>query len=69
MFICEMIFNTSPLELFPGLMSDLQVAILRRASELYETLQGDPSKATRLKLDFLERLLERVEGKRIDATI
>lgn len=68
-FICEMIFNTSPLELFPGLMSDLQVAILRRASELYEALQGDPSKATRLKLDFLERLLERVEGKRVDATI
>ncbi|UQD86065.1 MULTISPECIES: helix-turn-helix transcriptional regulator [Bradyrhizobium] len=68
-FICEMIFNTPPLELFPGLMSELQEAILRRASELYEVLQGDPSKATRLKLDFLERLLERVQGKRADATI
>ncbi len=50
-------------------MSELQEAIVRRASELYEPLQGDPSKATSLKLDFLERLLERVEGKHIDATI
>lgn len=62
-FICMLIFNMPALELFPGLMSELRTSILSRASELYEELQGDPSKATRLKLDFLERLLKRVETK------
>lgn len=48
------------LELFPGLMSDLRASIRARANELYEQLQGDSSHVTRLKLDFLERLLDRV---------
>ncbi|MCD9296222.1 helix-turn-helix transcriptional regulator [Bradyrhizobium diazoefficiens] len=64
-FLCMLIFNMPALELFPGLISELRASILSRASELYEELQGDPSKATRIKLDFLERLLARVERHRI----
>ncbi|MDA9475070.1 hypothetical protein XI03_11275 [Bradyrhizobium sp. CCBAU 65884] len=60
-----LIFNMPALELFPGLMSELRATIRARANELYEELQGDPSNTTRLKLDFLERLLERVETKRV----
>jgi len=62
-FICMMLFNTAALELFPGLMSELHKATLERVNELYEELQGDPSKTTRLKLDFLEQLLKRIESK------
>jgi transcriptional regulator with XRE-family HTH domain len=68
-FTCMMIFNMPALDLFPGLMSELHQAIRERASELYEELQGDPSKSTRLKLDFLEGLLERVEAKRIERSV
>lgn len=68
-FICMLIFNIPALELFPGLISELQHAIRERASELYEVLQGDPSNATRLKLDLLERLLERIERKRSQASV
>lgn len=64
-FICVMLFNAPALELFPGLMSELHDAILARANELYEGLQGDPSKATRLKLNFLEQLLKRVQAERL----
>lgn len=64
-FTCMIIFNAPALELFPGLMAELHQAIFQRASELYEELQGDSSKATRLKLDFLEELLDRVEAKRM----
>jgi transcriptional regulator with XRE-family HTH domain len=63
-FACAVIFNTAPLKLFPGLLSDVEGAVLARAERLYEELQGDPSRTTRLKLDFLETLLDRLQGKR-----
>lgn len=44
-------------------------AVLQRANELYEELQGIPSKVTRLKLDFLEQLLRRVEAKHIETNV
>jgi hypothetical protein len=40
----------------------VQQAVRRRANDLYEELQGDSSKATRAKLDFLEGVLARLDG-------
>jgi len=68
-FICVLVFDTSASELFPGLISELYEDVFRRANELYEELQGDPSKTTRLKLDFLEQLLARTETKHIETSI
>ncbi|MGX1360713.1 hypothetical protein QNJ95_37205 [Bradyrhizobium elkanii] len=68
-FLCMLIFNMPALELFPRLMSELRTSILARARELYEELQGDPSKATRLKLNFLERLLERIGPRRLETSV
>lgn len=68
-FLCMLIFNMPAPELFPGLLSELRASIRVRASELYEALQGNPSKTTRLKLDFLERLLARIERSRIASSI
>ncbi|WP_453967354.1 helix-turn-helix domain-containing protein [Bradyrhizobium elkanii] len=68
-FICALVFNMSPLQLFPGLMSELHEAALRRANELYEELQGDSSKTTRIKLDFLEQLFQRSETKPLDSSV
>jgi DNA-binding XRE family transcriptional regulator len=61
---CAVIFNTAPVKLFPGALSDAEQRVFARASELYEELQGDSSKTTRIKLDFLEVLLARLESKR-----
>ena len=58
---CAVIFNTAPVKLFPGLLSEVEKSALARARKLYDELQGDPSKATRIKLDFLEGLLARLE--------
>jgi DNA-binding XRE family transcriptional regulator len=58
-FACEIIFDASQLELFPGLFDDVQDAVYLRANELYEELQGSSAKATRAKLDFLEGVLSR----------
>jgi DNA-binding XRE family transcriptional regulator len=61
---CAVLFDTRALELFPGLFSEVYEGVLRRATELYEELQGNPSKTTRVKLDFLETVLTRLENKR-----
>lgn len=64
-----MLFNAAALDLFPELLSEIRKATLERVNELYEELQGDPSKTTRLKLDFLEQLLKRAEAKRIETEV
>jgi transcriptional regulator with XRE-family HTH domain len=64
MLIYALIFDTCTKKLFPTLMSELHEAIVDRATELYEEMQGKPDKATRQKLDFLEELLARMEANR-----
>jgi DNA-binding XRE family transcriptional regulator len=61
---CAIIFNTSPVKLFPGSICDAEQLILARAHELYDQLQGDPSTTARVKLDFLEALFLRLEQRR-----
>ncbi|WP_453967348.1 helix-turn-helix transcriptional regulator [Bradyrhizobium elkanii] len=52
-FIFARPFDTTPSELFPGLMSELNKVTVQRANDLYEELQGNPSNTTQFKLDFL----------------
>ena len=59
---CEIVFDTPPLELFPEIFSTMQDGVLDRANDLYEELQGDPSRVTRAKLDFLEEMLARAHA-------
>ena len=59
--LAQFIFDVPSLELFPTFILGLQDAALKRVNELYEELQGEPSKATRVKLDFLEQLLTKSE--------
>jgi transcriptional regulator with XRE-family HTH domain len=66
LYACAFIFDTPPPELFPDLISELHEAMLDRAYELHEKLQGNPSKTTRIKLDFLEQLMSRLGTERPD---
>jgi transcriptional regulator with XRE-family HTH domain len=59
----ELIFGTAPPELFPGLHAKVKRDVIARARDLYDELQGDSSRATRIKLDFFEEILERVDTK------
>ncbi len=56
---CSIIFDTPPLELFPELYGKVFEFVLSQADELYQKLQGNPSRVTRAKLDFLEEVLAR----------
>jgi DNA-binding XRE family transcriptional regulator len=61
---CALLFDTRAFELFPGLFSEVHEDVLLRATDLYEELQGNPSKTTRAKLDFIETVLARLEKQR-----
>jgi hypothetical protein len=56
---CSIVFDTPTLELFPELYVKMHDAVLTRANELHEGLQGNSSRVTRAKLDFLEEVLRR----------
>ena len=60
-FACLVVFDTTALDIFPGLFHEIKREVLERARELYEELQGDNSVATRVKLDFLESVLARID--------
>jgi transcriptional regulator with XRE-family HTH domain len=60
----EVIFGTTPIELFPGLHVKVRKNVIARMRDLYDELQGDPSKTTRLKLDFFEEVFARAKSRR-----
>ena len=62
-FACLIIFGTSPIELFPGLFAEIEEDVMTRAYDLYERLQGNSSKAARIKLDFLEEAFTRAKAR------
>jgi transcriptional regulator with XRE-family HTH domain len=62
-FAFQVIFGVGTAELFPALYAEVEEAVMRRAYELHEQLQGNSSKATKAKLDLLEAALKRA-GRR-----
>jgi transcriptional regulator with XRE-family HTH domain len=63
-YALEVIFGTAPIELFPGLHAKVKKIVIARVSDLYDELQGNSSKITRLKLDFFEQVFERAQPRR-----
>jgi DNA-binding XRE family transcriptional regulator len=60
---CALVFCTALPDLFPHLHAEIRADVLSRVSELYDDLQGNPSKETRIKLDFLETVLTRLADR------
>ena len=60
-YALEILFGTAPHELFPGLKAPVQEAVVARARQRYDELQGDSSRVARLKLDFFEDVFQRHE--------
>ena len=58
-FACSHVFDIPLPELFPELDGKAYEFVLKQAEELYEKLQGDPSRVTHSKLDLLEEVRSR----------
>lgn len=64
----SLIFDVSPAELFPHLHLTTENEVLQRARDLYDRLQGNTSRAVKLKLDFLEDVFARADARPESAT-
>lgn len=62
-FALQVIFGCEPDELFPVMFSEVEDAVVARAYNLHERLQGDSSKVTRIRLDFLEHIIARARQR------
>jgi len=67
MHACALLFGVQAADLFPHPLAEVQQTLKSRTNELYEKLQGNPSKETRVKLDFLEGVLARLDREGPDA--
>jgi len=57
----QIVFGTEPAELFPALCAEVKDSVVARAYETFDKLQGDSSKANKIKLDFLEEMFARAK--------
>jgi DNA-binding XRE family transcriptional regulator len=61
---CFILFGASAAELFPDVSTGVEDAVMARVWDMYEGIQGDPSKKTKLKIALLEKAIERAEKRK-----
>ena len=55
------LFGTPSVDLFPGLFSHVEKDVMARVWDMYERIQGEPSKRTKAKIELLEDAIERAK--------
>lgn len=63
-FGCFIIFGTLALEVFPSLFAEVEAEVMKRVWDMYERLQGHPTKRNRTKIELLEDVIERAEERK-----
>ena len=61
---CFILFGTPAAELFPDISASIEADVIARVWEMYEKVQGDPSKKTKMKIDLLEGAIERAKQRK-----
>jgi transcriptional regulator with XRE-family HTH domain len=61
MLACVILFGTSAVEMFPDLAEGVETTVMERIWEMYEEIQGDPSKKTKKKIELLESAIARAK--------
>ena len=61
---CFILFDTQAAQLFPDLSAAIEHLVMARVQEMYETIQGDPSRRTKKKLDLLEDAIARADQRK-----
>jgi transcriptional regulator with XRE-family HTH domain len=60
---CFVLFVTPAAEVFPDISGTVETDVMERVWELYEKVQGDPSRKTKTKIELLESIIERAERR------
>lgn len=61
---CFIVFGTHVHELFPDLFDGIEALVMSRVQEMYETIQGNPSRKTKKKIELFESAIERAEQRK-----
>jgi transcriptional regulator with XRE-family HTH domain len=61
---CFILFGASAAELFPDISASIEMDVMARVWEMYEKIQGDPSKKTKVKIELLEAAIARAEQRK-----
>lgn len=59
----ELILGVAQHELFPGLHAEVREQVNARTRTVYDALQGNNSRVTKLKLDLFEQVFERFDKR------
>jgi transcriptional regulator with XRE-family HTH domain len=60
---CFVLFGTPAAELFPDISASVETDVMDRVWELYDKVQGDPSRKTKTKIELLESAIERAKQR------
>ena len=61
---CFILFGAPSAELFPDISASIEIDVMARVWELYEKIQGDPSKKTKIKIELLEGAIRRAQQRK-----
>lgn len=61
---CFILFDAPAHDIFPDVSSGIEALVMARVWEVYERIQGDPSKRTKKKIELLEAAIARAEERR-----
>jgi len=61
---CFILFGAPAAELFPDISASIETDVMARVWEMYEKIQGDPSRKTRMKIELLEGAIERAKQRK-----
>jgi transcriptional regulator with XRE-family HTH domain len=61
---CFILFGASAAELFPDIAAGVDKTVMARVWEMYESIQGNPSRKTKVKIALLESAIERAQKRK-----
>jgi transcriptional regulator with XRE-family HTH domain len=61
---CFILFGTPAAELFPDISASIEIDVMARVQEMYETIQGNPSRKTKRNIELLEIAIERADERK-----
>src|ERR1700693_6179164 len=61
---CFILFGAPAAELFPDISASIEIDVMARVWEMYEKIQGDPSRKNKMKIGLFEAAIERAERRK-----
>ena len=61
---CYILFDTPSAELFPDISAGIEQVVMAHVQEMYETIQGDPSRRTKKKIELFEDAIARADQRK-----